>query len=402
MSKQSITRIIHNQVDLILFEEGNFSPLNWLLKEGYLDYSDYQNWKKGQVEYLEDYFKTTRREIIFALEMVREYASLQKLECFKQKYISVTGEPLNFCRSPKSELIFTSIYEPAHDRVQMDLFFDSADACVVSDLITAIINKSSDEISNLMIRLESSSPEKHQKYTQLLSLEKQIMHSVVPGNKKIKILLQQLSPLTFELLGRFAHDFLTSLWHKLSVEIKHQSFDFENPDYHLSFTAFKGFQWQQVLTSIERETNWVKHPVLIFRYAEVCFKLNKELEGIVNWFKLFILYSEIAERLIEDTCNRILLSNWQRFSELEPELESSLFPAWMVMNKPALAKNNNLADINGNEALQLIKHLVCEFDSEISKTTLNLRFRLQKHSPALFVHYMKIDTSLDLVKYSPD
>jgi hypothetical protein len=351
MSKQNLTRIIYNQVDLILFEEGNFSPLNWLLREGHLNYSDYQHWKKGQIEYLENHFKTSSKEIISALEKVREYASLHKLESFKQKYISATGELLHFSRSPKHELIFTNSYEPAHDRVQMDLFFDSADACAVSGLITAIINKSVDEIPNLMTRLESSNPEKQQQFTQLMALEKKITHSGESSDKKIKILLQELTPLTFEILVRFSHDFLTPLWHKISEEIEHQSFDTKAPDYHLSFTAFKGYQWQQVITSIERETDWIRQPVLIFRYAEACFKLNKEREGIVNWFNLFILFPETAKQFIKDTCNHILLTDYQRFFELDPELESSLFPAWMVMNKPALVKNNVLSEIKENESV---------------------------------------------------
>ncbi len=190
MSKQTPTRIIHNQIDLILFEEGIFSPLNWLIKEGHLDYSDYQNWKKGQAEYLEDHFKTSNKEIISALEKVQEYASIHKLESFKQKYISATGELLHFCRCSKHELIFINSYEPAQDRIQMDLFFDSADACTVSNLITAIINNSVDDIPNLMARLESSNLEKQQKFSQLLALEKKIITLEESCDKKIKLLLQ--------------------------------------------------------------------------------------------------------------------------------------------------------------------------------------------------------------------
>ncbi len=388
MSKSSITRIIHNQVDSILFEEGSFSPLNWMLKEGHLDYADYQNWKKGQAEFLEDHFKTALKEIISALDAVRDYVSLHKLESFRQKYISATGETLHICRSSKNELIFTCIYEPAHDRMQMDLFFDSAEACVISDLITAITHKNNEDISNLMTRLDSSNPQKYQQYTQLLALENLLAHSETSDNKKIKVLLQQLSPLAFELLGRAAHDFLTSLWRELSAEIEKRHFDFENPKCHLSFTAFKGLQWQRVLTSVESETNWVKYPVLIFRNAEACFKLNKELEGIINWFKLFNLYPEIAEGMIEETASRVMLFKWQGFSVLEPELESSLFPAWVVMNSPALAENSTFSD-NENEALKLMKSLVCETDGEISEAVVNLRSQLQSHYPALFIHYMK-------------
>lgn len=332
-----------------------------------------------------------------ALEKVQGYAAIHKLASFKQEYVSAIGKALFFARSPEHQLIFTTIYEPADDRIQMDLFFDSADACVISNLITAIINKNCNELPELMTRLKSSNLEKQQKFTQLLALEQKISHTAVSSDKKID-LLQQLTPLSFEILGRFAHDFITPLWHKLSIEIKDQDFDAEVPDYHLSFTAFKGYQWQQVLISIERETDWIKQPVLIFRYAEVCFKLNKEWEGIKNWFNLFILFPETAERLIEQTSNRILLSDWQGFFTLDPELETSLFPAWMVIKKPALAKNNKFSDSNQNAALQIIENLVFNPENEINETTLHLRSRLQNDNPDLFVHYMRATKKPQLKK----
>ncbi|MDD2661472.1 MAG: hypothetical protein PHY54_17605 [Methylococcales bacterium] len=61
--------------------------------------------------------------------------------------------------------------------------------------------------------------------------------------------------MAFEVLGQFAHDFLTPLWQGISVEIAECRFDVESPEDHLSFTAFKGFQWQQVLSSISREAD---------------------------------------------------------------------------------------------------------------------------------------------------
>lgn len=387
-----LNRLIQNQVDFILFEEGSFAPLNWLLREGHLDYNEYLNWRKGKSTYLEDYFKTPTTTIITALKKAQDYATLHKLESFRQTYSSEANQALHFCRSPAHELIFTTVYEPAQDRIQMDLFLDSADACAVFDLIRAIIDKRSTDIHDLVAKLKTLSPDKHQQFTQLLAFEKKITQSSIASDKKIELLSHALTPMAFELLGRFTHDFLTPLWHDLSVEIANRHFDVETPEYHLSYTAFKEFQWQQVLSSIEREMDWVKQPILIFRYAESCFKLNKEREGIAYWFRLFILFPEIAERLIKDTCNRLLYSDWQHFSELDPELESSLFPAWMVINKPALAKNSDISDINYNESLQLIENLVCNTEREINETAIHLRARLQHNNPSLFVHYMRANS----------
>jgi hypothetical protein len=279
--------------------------------------------------------------------------------------------------------------------MQLDLFFDSAPACTAYDLIRAIIDKRIDDITVLLTKLKPSNPQKHQQFARLLAFEKKIMHSKETSNRKITLLNQLVTPLAFDILGRFAHDFLTPLWDKLSVEIADRHFEAEAPEYHLSFTSFKGYQWQQVLSSIDRERNWIKQPLLLFRYAEACFKLNKEQEGIANWFNLFILHPETAVRLIEDTCNRLMFSDWQYFSELDPELEPSLFPAWMVMNKPALAKNTVLSDRKGNESLQLIANLVCTANSEINETVIHLRARLQHNSPALFVHYMRAKDKQD-------
>ena len=379
---------------MILFEGGCFSSLNWLLREGHSDYGDYQKWRKGKLAFLEDHFKTPITEIIADLQRIQDYATALKLESLSHTYTSIASQPLHFIRSPANELIFTTVYEPAKDRMQTDLFFDSAPACTAYDLIRAIIDKRSHDITVLLTKLKPSNPEKHQQFARLLAFEKK-MQSEETGDQKITLLNQVVTPLAFTILGRFAHDFLTPLWHKLSVEIADRHFEAEAPEYHLSFTAFKGFQWQQVLSSIDRERNWIKQPLLIFRYAEACFKLNKEQKGIANWFNLFILYPETAVRLIDDTCNRLMFSDWQYFSELDPELEPPLFPAWMVMNKPALAKNTVLSDRKSNEFLQLIENLVCTTNSKINETVIQLRARLQNNSPALFVHYMRAKDKQD-------
>jgi hypothetical protein len=380
---------IQNQVDFILFEEGCFSPLNWLLKEGHLDYNEYLNWRKGSFNYLEDHFKTSIATTITTLKEVENYAKSLKLKPVKQSYTSTTDQPLYFSRTPAYEHMFTTIFEPAHNRMQMDLFFDSADACAISDLIKAIIDRRGTDIPTLLEKLHTLNPAKHLKFIQLLGFEQKIGQSQISSAKKIALMLQKITPLSSEILGRFAHDFLIPLWSKLSEQMTEQHFNAEVPENHLSFTAFKGFQWQQVLLSVEREKNWHNHPPLIFRYAESCFKLHKERDGVDNWFKLFTQFPAEAERLIKKSENRLMRSDWQNFSELDPELESTLFPAWVVINKPSLAKNNIISGISRNGSLLLIEKLVCNNNKEINNKVVLLRRQLQQNNPSLFFHYMR-------------
>lgn len=52
------------------------------LREGHLDYGDYQKWRKGKSAFLEDHFKTPITEIIADLQRMQDYATALKLESF--------------------------------------------------------------------------------------------------------------------------------------------------------------------------------------------------------------------------------------------------------------------------------------------------------------------------------
>jgi hypothetical protein len=385
----SSIQTIQSQVDSILFEQGSFSAIPWLLKVGHLDYADYLNWRKGEGGYLENHFKTTLPEIIASLKLAQHYAEKLNLDAVYQPYASIEQKALNICRSPANEIIFTTVYQPAEDRIQMDLFFDSAPILVVQDLIKAIVDQRDNDISILMAQLRLLASEAYTSFECLLAQQKQLRHCRATKSKT-EFLLNTMTPLAFSVLGRFANDFLTPFWQQLSLELFGQRFDAESPQDHLSFTAFKAFQWREVIDAIESEADWNKQPVLLYRQAEACFRLNKEAEGLENWFRLYMLFPESAERLVNDTDNYLLMSDWRNFNELDPELDSVFFPAWMVLKKPALAKIKiKIDDENiGHDAFQLICGLTAYADNDINETTISFRTRLRQQNPSLFGHYM--------------
>lgn len=327
------------------------------------------------------------------MKIASHYALSQKLEAFKSPYLSAVGQPLYFCRASANEAIFTTVFQPTQDRIQLDLFFDNAAAFTESKLVSAIVDKNRQDIPDLLAKLKSSSPEKYHQFTQLIGFEQQIAESKETTDGKIELLMQSVTPLAFEILGRYAHDFLTPLWQTLSAEVAGQRFDAEIPECHLSYTAFKGFQWQQVGTSIQQDQDWINQPILLFRYAEACYKLNNESGGKSKWFYLFSLFPEDAERMIELTGNRLMLVDWKSFSELDPELDPCLFPCWMMIRKPALANYASVSDCASNNLLRLIKSLVSQSANEINETIIQLRSRLQRENPALFIHYMRANQS---------
>jgi hypothetical protein len=223
----------------------------------------------------------------------------------------------------------------------------------------------------------------------LLAQQEQLCHYPTTQSK-IECLLNTMTPMAFSVLGQFAGDYLTPIWQQLSLEISGRPFDAESPQDHLSFTAIKAFAWREVLVAIEGEEGWQRQPVLLYRYAEACFKLNREAEGLASWFRLFMLFPESAERFVDSTDNFLLRSDWHYFNELDPELDAIFFPAWTVLKKPALAKLkvNIDEEIIGHDALRLISSLILCAGNDIDETTLRLRSKLRNQNPSLFSHYM--------------
>ena len=94
---------------------------------------------------------------------------------------------------------------------------------------------------------------------------------------------------------------------------------------------------------------------------------------------MFLTLPNVAETVIESTCNRLLLDDWRQFNELDPELEARFFPAWVVLKKPALAKNvftTDCADAD-NASLQLICGLVGNKENGVNENIIKLRARLK-------------------------
>ena len=49
-----MTHHIHHLVDQLLLEQGEYRPLEFLLQEGRLSYADYEAWRNGELDFLDE------------------------------------------------------------------------------------------------------------------------------------------------------------------------------------------------------------------------------------------------------------------------------------------------------------------------------------------------------------
>jgi len=144
---------IRNLFDLLLYEEGCFSMLNGFLREGFLDYDVYQEWRAGKIDYLEREFSCSKETCKAFLAEVSAYAAMLAVEREAIDYVSAENLPLRISPDPKRDAEYKMLYTPATDRVQMDLFFDSAETSLAADLAEAVVSGQTKRIDHLLSAL---------------------------------------------------------------------------------------------------------------------------------------------------------------------------------------------------------------------------------------------------------
>lgn len=378
---------IRHHVDQLLIEQGRFSPIAWLLATGYLSYSNYIDWRDGLIEKLDSCFTAPRERVIEQLAIATNYARTLGLRETRGTYLSTEQNELIISRDPQYDINFRTDFAPAQDRMQMDLFFDSAPVYAENELIDAIITRDKRKIPELLDTLYAFDSQKHEDFTRLIEQEKKLRAPGLSLPNKLAVIDNTLMPLAVKLLRIEAIRFLTPLWQDLTAELTGRPFDPEQPKLHVSYTGTKAFLWHDVTKAIEQEPDYSKQPILLFRYAEASFKVARELAGLEHWFLLFLLHTETAEQLIKQTGYLLLFDDWKRFQELDPELPTQFFPAWILLLKPALAKQDLILNgvAEGFRAFSLAKQLSVE---PLESTSIALRADLKKLNPDLFRHFL--------------
>ncbi|MDZ4154708.1 hypothetical protein, partial [Methylicorpusculum sp.] len=90
------------------------------------------------------------------------------------------------------------------------------------------------------------------------------------------------------------------------------------------------------------------------------------------------------------TTHSLLSADWRRFQDLDPELETRFFPAWLLLIKPALARHDYklTGDSEGCQAFSLVKQLMILPSERTGNASLSLRAELKMLNPGIFDHFI--------------
>lgn len=349
MNSAPLDPALQAQVDAQLMEQGAYSALELLFNTGRLSYSDYEDWRRGELELLDGVLMgdpdKIRRQLDAAAGHARSIGLLDQPQEFFTWQAGAGEAPrkLRISADPALERLIAARFAPASDVPQMDLFFDNPVVALTSGIVRALTSRNADEAQRLVDRLYAQAPNHADLagYDRLLEALAHLHLGIadVPGELAF---LMEITPTARRLLGTQARDLLAPLWQQLATALAGQRFRSDQPYLHRSFALGEAQDWPALSACVLQEAEWWLHEPLCTRLAHSCLYLQRR-DALAGWCSLCWRTPELAARLLEDRQRgRQLAGLWRQFCDDDEEADEAPdatdFPAWLLLHERGLAQ----------------------------------------------------------------
>lgn len=392
-----MNREIQQAVDNLLRDWGAYSPLELLLAEGRLIYSDYEAWRNGEQLYLEDTLFGDLEQVYQMLVQAADYVGRLGLKPQFQPLTSWGDDKrslLRFSRKHELEQLFNTCFQRDSEQPQMDLFMDAVGVNLANNIVLALTNRDFKAARRLLDQLYATEPGNARLggLEQLLESAENLHNPVSEPEKELEFLQQYLIPLAEDLLGTGSRHYLTPIWGRLTKIFSTFSFNPFQPLQHSSYTAMQMEDWDAVRSHVEKECDWQRQPELLQRHIIACRRLRLEDVALFSWFFLCWNFPDQAEEFVERTTGE-WLRWWNEFIDLEPELPHHDFPSWLLLRLPVLPQwfmdQGLMRSPVVPQTFMLCLRILTKSQAVLDSEMIEIRRRLQKERPTLFEHYMR-------------
>ena len=397
------------QIDALLLEQGALALVELLFATGRLLYADYEAWRQGDVGSLDEVLMGRREAVREELEQAVAYARAlglveQPTELTRTRNTSIGAGALRVSDDPRLSALIVRRYVPAQSALQMDLFFDNPVVSLVNGLARAMAAGDAVEAGRLLDILYAKEPN-HPELAAFDRLLEALDHSGRPiADCSLELeFITDVAPCAWRVLGARARDLLVPLWRRLAEALRSSPYVPQAPLLHASHAWSEAQAWDEVRVSVLRESQWWLHLPLTLRLIESSLKQRRRTEALWVWFQLCWQAPERAPEALERVNFPDLHALWQRFLEAEEDssalpdgghaLTAADFPAWVLLDEPALAGRLPSAMPTGasagEEHYRLAYRWIAASAARRSAEEMALRKALKEAQPALFEQLLR-------------
>ena len=392
---------IQGQVDAQMLEQGAFAPLELLFNSGRLLYSDYENWRRRELEFLDAVLMGNPDKIKAELEQAVSYARRIKLVEQPQEFhawhsesdsgsTSANDRPLRISMDSQLQRLIGSRYVRAQSVPQMDLFFDNPVVALVNGIVQALTTRNLPGAQRQLDQLYAQAPTHADlaAFDQLLAALNHLGHTVENPREESAFLLE-VTPTARRLLGGQARDLLSPLWTQVAQTLVGTAFDPNTPDVHRSFALAQAQDWAGVSDSVQTEADWPQHATLCLRLVESAFHQRQRVAALSAWCHVCWRSPATASQAVSKLRQPELTVLWQRFlDDEESDLNEADFPATLLLREPGLAlqlpEDLPMGDTPSERRYRTIHRWIHARRARRHDEELELRKTLQADHPGLF------------------
>jgi hypothetical protein len=388
------------QVDAQLLEQGAFAPLELLFNSGRLLYSDYESWRRREIELLDSALMGSSDKIKAELEKASGYAKRIGLAEQSQEFLpwhtdavptdaGRSDRPLRISMDPQLQRLIGSRYIRAQNAPQMDLFFDNPIVALTNGIVQALATRNPADAQRRLDQLYTQAPTHADlaSFDQLLAALGHLGHPVAEPRDELGF-LGEVTPTARRILGAQSRDFLSPLWQQLASALAAVAFNPAEPNLHRSFALCQAQDWAALSDCVQRELNWQSYAPLCLRVVEGAFHRRRRAEALATWchvcWRAPASTSEAVTRLRQPE----LTSLWNRFQDEEEPLTEVDFPAWLLIQEPALvlqlAEDLPSGDTVAEVQYTAVHRCLSARRARRQEEELKQRRVLQVSNPALF------------------
>jgi hypothetical protein len=409
----AIDTSLQAQVDAQLLEQGVFAPLELLFNSGRLLYSDYESWRRREIELLDGALMGNPDKIKAELEQAVSYARRIKLVEQVQEFhpwhqgtpadeVS-NNRPLRISMDSQLQRLIGSRYVRTQSVPQLDLFFDNPVVALTNGIVQALTTRNLASAQRQLDQLYAQAPTHADlaAFDQLLAALGHLGHPVADPRQELVFLLE-ITPTARRLLGAQSRDLLSPLWVQLGDAVRSMAFDAHEPTLHRSFALSQAQDWAGVSDSVLSEPGWQQHAPLCLRLAESAFNRRQRVAALAAWCHVCWQAPAEASQAVGRLRQPELTTLWQRFLDDEPDpqggeraspaagpttLTEADFPAWLLLKEPGLAlplAEDLATGTPAEESYRCVHRWIHARRARRQSEELALRKALQASHPALF------------------
>ncbi len=395
----SVEATLQAQVDAQLLEQGAFAPLELLFNSGRLLYSDYEGWRRREIDLLDsalmgniDNIKAEIQKAVSYAKRVGLVEQPQEFHAWHTPGAAATGgsdRPLRISMDPQLQRLIGSRYVRPQNVPQMDLFFDNPVVALTNGIARAVTLHDLSEAQRQLDQLYAQAPTHSDlaAFDQLLGALGRLGQPIEDPRQELAFLLD-VTPTARRLLGAQSRDLLSPLWLQLAKALANAAFDPDEPDLHRSFALTQAQDWAGASESVLSEPQWQRHAPLCLRQVESAFNRRRRAEALAAWCHVCWRTPTIASAAADKLRQLELTALWQRFQDEEEPLTEADFAAWLLLQEPGLAlqfpEDMAPGDTPPEQHYRLVHRWIQSRRARRQEEELAMRKALQVSNPALF------------------